>query len=407
MGGCSSQETVDESEVEYRKDKSGSKILYKIGDSRPFGQGKVGRVSGRYANGQKRFEIGFVNGLRHGTFHFWRDNGVKELSGAYDNGKRDGTFIAYGKAGELVYEKNFVRDNLDGNFTLYYPFSHSEIFRYTQLCKDEGVDYGDIQVRSIRRLKANFSKGNPTGKYQVYYHPRGQSGMSELDLLKEEGSFDEKGNLIGDQTYYYPRTESLIVYMPDEQPHETIHPPTEAGLSRAIDECYKLIKELPAYRNPKQLPAKVFAVDSRGNRIAPIWSSDVDSMAIRNMDGFLLPFRFDTTFETYRDDALTKASDVLSTLELSEPEKVSEYMKMGASIEVVGLNSEGQVIDILWSSRKQEGVTPLESRILSKRAMIKRAWDSGDSPQAEWLIPDGLRLVIQDTQEEPVLFMPR
>lgn len=404
--GCSNQELVNENDVEYRKDKDGNRILYKIGRSQPFGQSKIGRVSGKYKNGQKRFDVGFVNGLKHGTFFFWQPNGIKNLSGSFEKGKREGIFTAYGKAGELVYEKNFRNDELDGNFTLYYPLSHSEVFRYSELTKKNKVEFGDIPIRSIPRLKATFSKGIPTGRYQVFYHPRGQKNMSLLSLLKEEGQFNEQGKLVGQQISYYPRTESLVVYMPDDQPLETFHDSTTSGLSRAIDQCYEEIKKLPAYRNPKNLPAKVFAVDARGNRIAPIWSSNVESIAIRNLDGFLLPARYSPTFESYRDEAVKMAEEILLSLEISEKEKVLAYQQIGSSIELVGLNSEGQIIDILWSSRKRDDVIPLEDRIIRKRPMIRRGWKSGESAEAEWLISDGLRLVIQN-KEEPILFMPR
>ncbi len=403
--GCSKQERVNEEDVEYRKDRKGNRILYKIGSSKPFGTGRVGQVSGNYEDGQKRFEVGFVNGLKHGTFFFWQQNGLKKLSGSYEMGKRDSILTAYGKAGELVYEKSYLNDELDGNFTLYYPMSHSEIFRYSEMCKENNAEFGEIPVRSIPRLKAFFSKGVPVGKYQVFYHPRGQNNLTLDDLLKEEGEFDAKGKLIGEQILYYPRIESLVVYMPDEQPVDTFHETTPAGLSRAIDQCYEEIQKLPAYRNPNHLPAKVFAVDARGNRIAPIWSSNVDSIAIRNLDGFLLPARYPPTFEAYRDSAVKTAEEILLSLEISQKDKVMAYQQMGSSVELVGLNTEGEVIDVLWSSNQRPDVIALEDRILRKRPKVRRAWESGNSAEAEWLISDGLRLVIQN-QAEPEFFSP-
>lgn len=403
--GCSKLERVNEQDVEYRKDKKGNRILFKIGSPQPFGSGRIGQVSGNYEDGQKRFEVGFVNGVKHGTFYFWQTNGLKKLSGSYEKGKRDGILTAYGKAGELVYEKSYLNDELDGNFTLYYPMSHSEVFRYSEMCKKDNVKYGEIPVKSIPRLKAFFSNGVPVGKYRVFYHPRGQQNMTPHDLLKEEGEFDQNGKLIGDQILYYPRIESLVVYMPDEQPMDTFHDTTPAGLSRAIDQCYEEVQKLPAYRNPNQLPAKVFAVDARGSRIAPIWSSNVDSIAIRNLDGFLLPTRYPPTYEAFRYFAVKTAEEILLSLEISQKQKVMAYQQMGSSLELVGLDSEGEVIDILWSSNQRPEVIPLDDRILRKRPKVRRSWESGNSAEAEWLISDGLRLVIQN-QTGPEFFLP-
>ena len=80
--GCSKLERVNEQDVEYRKDKKGNRILFKIGSPQPFGSGRIGQVSGNYEDGQKRFEVGFVNGVKHGTFYFWLINGLKKLYGS-------------------------------------------------------------------------------------------------------------------------------------------------------------------------------------------------------------------------------------------------------------------------------------------------------------------------------------
>ena len=50
--------------MEYRKDDYGNEIFYAIDDDEPYGQGKRAYVTEKYENGQIRFEIGFVNGLK-------------------------------------------------------------------------------------------------------------------------------------------------------------------------------------------------------------------------------------------------------------------------------------------------------------------------------------------------------
>ena len=127
---CTKEERVSTDNLEYRKDGNGIVRLYRAGEDDPVGKWKFARVTENYPSGEKKFEIGFVDGLRHGAFFFWQPNGVKKLTGSYERGKREGTFTAYGKAGEVLYEKNYFQDELDGNLTLYYSLSNAEVFRY-------------------------------------------------------------------------------------------------------------------------------------------------------------------------------------------------------------------------------------------------------------------------------------
>lgn len=399
--GCSSDEVVSADFLEYRKDDDGLLRLYRIGKNEPLGKWRMARVTQFHANGQKNFEIGIVDGLRHGSFFFWQPNGIKELTGSYENGKREGTFRAFGKAGELIYEKNFRQDELDGNFTLYYPFSKQETFRYFKKLKEKGLEPKKLPVRSHLRLEASFSNGIPAGSYRVYYHPRGQSDFEVADLLEEEGRFDDSGRLIGHQVKYYPKTEGLVVYLPDDQPLTTIHEPTTAGLSKAIDECHEAISEIPAYRNPKHLPAKVFCVDGRGSRISPVWSSEITELAIRNADGYILPERFPPNFESYQNQATPKARDLSLDLELSRDSGLGKYAPDGASVEIVALNEKGEVHDVIWQSMPQSGILSLEERILQKRKRIHRSWTDGEVLSSEWTVPSGLNLIIHQNSSIP------
>ena len=214
LPGCSKEEIVTTEKLEYRKDKNGVVRLYSAGNDDPVGRWKFARVTENYPSGQKKFEIGIVDGLRHGSFFFWQPNGLKKLTGSFEKGKREGTFTSYGRAGEILYQKNYFEDELEGNLSLYYSLTNAEVFRYFEKTREEGLDVGDIPVTSNIRLEATFSKGIPVGPYRTYYHPRGQTGLSREDLLEEEGRFDEKGRLIGNQVCYYPRTGgSLFIYL--------------------------------------------------------------------------------------------------------------------------------------------------------------------------------------------------
>jgi len=407
---CSKEERVSTDNLEYRKDTNGINRLYRAGEDDPIGKWKFARVTETFPNGQKKFEIGIVDGLRHGAFFFWQPNGVKKLTGSYERGKREGTFTSYGKAGEILFEKDYFQDELEGNLTLYYSLSNAEVFRYFEKIREKGAKPGEIPVTSHIRLETTFSKGIPVGPYRTYFHPRGQSGLSKQDLLEEEGRFDEMGRLVGNQVCYYPRTEGLMVYLPNNQPMETVHEPTPHGLSKAIDECYIAISEIPAYRNPKRLPAKVFCVDQRGGKIAPVWSSEIMELAIRDFGGKILPDRFDANYESYRDQAVKQAKELALTYDLSQGNQAPGSLQSNSPIEVIALNDRGEVVDILWSTFSKKDTLDLESRILQKRKRIHRFWEAGESTASEWSIPTGLNVVIRqdpnDPQNDPSILMP-
>ncbi|MDA9120319.1 hypothetical protein N9J83_09325 [Opitutales bacterium] len=401
LGGCSNEEEVSTERLEYRKDEKGIVRLHYAGEDEPVGKWKFARVIENHSNGEKKFEIGVVDGLRHGSFFFWQSNGLKKLTGFFERGKREGSFRAYGKAGELLYEKNYFEDELEGNMSFYYPMSNAEIFRYFNKLREDGLKPGEIPVKNNIRLEATFSKGIPTGPYRTYFHPRGHPFLTKADLLEEEGRFDAQGRLIGNQVCYYPRTEGLVVYLPDNKPLETIHEPNSFGLSKAIDECYLAIEEIPAYRNPKNLPAKVFCVDIRGGKISPVWSSEIVELAVRNMDGNILPGRYPANFEAYRDQAVKKAKEVVLTQDLSDDPNLLSLTSRGAAVQVIALNKNGEIRDILWSNLNRKNNLDLEQRILKKRKRIHRSWDAGDATASEWTISSGLNLIIRDDPSDP------
>ncbi len=413
-----SEKRLSSDDVEYRKNKDGAEILYAIDEDKPFGQGKRAYVSDKYDNGQIRFEVGFFNGLKDGKIEFWQPNGLPELSGFYSEGKRDGIFTAYGKIGEIVYRKSFKDDKLDGNFTLYYPASNSDTVRFfeklhqvrseksyfswkriTEFFSSQKVDRQEVKVSNHLRLQASFKDDFPIGSYRAFFHP-GKQKLSADELLKEDGVFsdhdDSLGQLVEKQNFYYPRAMGLVVVLPDKNRMETIHPTTRDGFSRAIDEATKAILEIPAYRNPDNEPALVYTIDGRGNEIFPIWSSHVKEFAIRNLDGFLLPKRFPkTTYEAYLDEIIPFTEEWMVQLDLSQDPKIPAYVRSGASVDVVGLNEKGEIIDVFWSSPSKSSTDSLENRIFARRIKISRGWNNGISSEADWLMNNGSKLFLR------------
>jgi len=416
IGSCAEQR-LHPDDVEYREDDNGSETLYQIGEDSPFGDGERAYVVDDYPNGNKHFEVGFRNGLRDGRFTFWQKNGIKLLTGSYRKGLRNGKFTAYGKTGELVYEKNYKDGELDGNFTLFYPASNNDVLRYKEKLHEDGKDPGEIPVKNHLRLKVTFLDGNPAGTYRSYFHPGdlnvsdnpGPLNVTQNDLLKEEGNFSTDGLLAKDQLTYYPRTRSLVVILPDGKRPFLPHPPTPNGFSRAIDEAAKAILSIPKYRNPDNAPALVYSLDKKGDEIVPIWSSHIMGIAIRTKEGHLLDQNFEPTYEAFKE-AMIRAENNASGFagkmagEFAEEdsieyadfydqfyrEKLEEY-----GTEVVGLGSEGEIIDILWAPLREKTVA-LPDRINERWVKIQRSWNQGYASEAHWLLSDGSQMSIRE-----------
>ena len=395
LGSCSEKE-LHPDDVEYRKDENGTTILYQLGMDKPFGNEKRAYIVDNHPNGKIHFKIGFVKGYKDGNFSFWQDNELKLLTGSFKKGKRNNLFTAYGKTGELVYQKEYLNGELNGVFRLYYPSSPSDVARYFEKLDEEGLDPGELEVKNHLRLDATFSDGKPVGSYRAYYHPRGKD-LSIDELLREEGSFDQNGFLSEGQSTYYPQTHALVVYMPDDKRLDTIHSASSDGFSRAIDEAAKEILAIPSYRNPDNAPALVYAIDERGNEITPIWSSHIKEIAIRNMDGFLLPDRFPATYEAFVFDARSAADKTLLEIDTTlNQETLSMYDREGAAVEIVGLDADDTIIDILWSSNQSGDIIPLDERIERKRRKVNRNWQKGQVSEANWLLSNGSRITIRD-----------
>ena len=60
----------------------------------------------------------------------------------------------------------------------------------------------------------------------------------------------------------------------------------------------------------------------------PIWSSHIQKIAIRNMDGFLLKKQFPATYEAFVFDAITLAEETLLAIDTNlDPAILSQFDK--------------------------------------------------------------------------------
>ena len=90
-------------------------LLYKIGSDIPFTGKERAMVKG------KIIEYDVVEGMRHGDFRFYYENGNLEVQGQMDHNKNIGKWQYYYITGELESEGNFVDDNPEGKWTSYFP----------------------------------------------------------------------------------------------------------------------------------------------------------------------------------------------------------------------------------------------------------------------------------------------
>lgn len=90
-------------------------LIYKIGSDIPFTGKEKAMVEG------KLIEYDVVEGMRHGDFRFYYENGNLELQGQMDHNKNIGKWQYYYVTGELEMEGNFVDNNPEGKWTSYFP----------------------------------------------------------------------------------------------------------------------------------------------------------------------------------------------------------------------------------------------------------------------------------------------
>ena len=404
--GCQKLE-LSSDDVEYRQNEEGKLLLYEIGEEEPF----EGIIVDEYANGHTNCKIEFKDGLRDGNFTFWRENEIPLSKGRYKNGLRHGKFTAYGGAGELVSEKTYANGKLNGPCNFYYRYSNDEVERFFEELEEKDFEIGELKAQSKLRYTCKFVDDAPSGVYQSYFY-EGEEANSTSPLLRERGFFDTNGSLYGDQIRYFPKVKTLAIKLPNGRLMEEGYEADLKGLSLAMESAYEAIEELPAYRNREDQPAKIFALDERGNEIVPVWSTNIFKIVIRDLNGSFLEKRYDHTFEDYeiakqraeflRDEHGIAA--VESSKESLDPHEVRSInrRKTTPAIEVLGIDKNGKVIEVLWTSDPDSHVIALHQRITKERERVKRAWLDGKSWGARWFLPDGNKLSILDEQRRKI-----
>ncbi len=125
----SCQEKVEEapkSSLELRDN-----LLYKVGSDEPF----TGRERALVKN--KLIEYDVKDGLKHGEFKMFFENGNIEINGQIDSNRNVGKWQYFYQDGNIESEGNFNFDHPDGKWIWYYPDGQR---------KEEGVYSNGVRV---------------------------------------------------------------------------------------------------------------------------------------------------------------------------------------------------------------------------------------------------------------------
>jgi hypothetical protein len=150
---------------------------------------------------------------------------------------------------------------------------------------------------------------------------------------------------------------------------------------------------MPAFRNPDRKPALVFTADEKGNLIAPIWTSQIESIVLRDTNELNDIQEFAPNYEAFANFALPQA------IELENNESIGE-------LEIIGTDLYGRKVDLLWSSKPSPGSIHLHDRILAKRTKTRRTWDQGSALEADWFLDDGSQILLRGDEEISIGHIP-
>ena len=115
---------------------------------------------------------------------------------------------------------------------------------------------------------------------------------------------------------------------------------------------------------------------------------------------------FQPTYESYLNEAIVYAKEIVNQLDAGNDPRVAIYEKNGASVDIVGIDESGSIIDLFWSSRRSKNKDPLEERIFARRVKILRGWENGVSTEADWLLNDGSKLFLRGKTNSTSWFPP-
>ena len=84
-----------------------------------FKNGEV--LKENYSNGQKKWRISYLNGIKNGLSTFWYENGKKWKEGNYSKGDSVGEWVFWDETGRMIDKKQYrnFKKPLDFNSRAY------------------------------------------------------------------------------------------------------------------------------------------------------------------------------------------------------------------------------------------------------------------------------------------------
>ncbi|CAG5078649.1 toxin-antitoxin system YwqK family antitoxin [Parvicella tangerina] len=154
-----------------------------------------------YESGDIKAFIIHVNGVEHGTWGYWYDNGPEDHSeqqvawgNTYNMGQKIGTWYFFKENGDTTKILKYENDMLDGECRYFYENGAIEKSVSYKKNKMDGpyITYYNNEEHTIKTEKT-YSNDEPDGKAQSYY---------ESGALKSETEY-KNGDKEGKWTIYY------------------------------------------------------------------------------------------------------------------------------------------------------------------------------------------------------------
>ena len=159
----------------------------------------------------------FKNGMKHGEFIKYYDDGKILSKVNYFENKLNGNWIEYFRNGNVLSKKNFKDDLLDGQYIDYYSFGQVLSRRYYVKNKLEGI-YEEFHKNGQLYTKKNYKNDILEGEY-ITYHEYELNPVVQIKSKKYyrngkiDGKFiefDENGNKRKDGFYFKGRLEGEV-----------------------------------------------------------------------------------------------------------------------------------------------------------------------------------------------------
>ena len=124
-GCCSMSKPMDMDNLQKRENPQGVSLMYAPNEDKPF----TGRAvllyededwdgdGGRDEDAQVQIEGNLKDGVPHGRWTHWFENGQKELEGEFQDGEEVGTFVGWYENGQKKAEGDFQDGEKAGTWT--------------------------------------------------------------------------------------------------------------------------------------------------------------------------------------------------------------------------------------------------------------------------------------------------